>query len=829
MSMCGAGTSASQTIYTSRRNLNGTYTSTCSSIPVAQNATCPPNYAGRKVTDTFNTALAISRDTTFCTADNCMTVYGSDCTKCINCLAGFSFVSDGSCQLHPSLTGTFRLTTGVVASLSVPTFNVTLQTGQATASATLTLLSTARGRLSGAVGNATIASTTCTLNNAPISNLSGLFSFPVGVTVFRCTTTDTNSLQASLTTTVTVSDAEAPRLTCLSVVQTQSSINLANLVSASDNVGVTFFNCSSGTLTFAPNSINTVVCVASDAASNNATCTSTITIMDLVPPVVLCGANTTGDSTLLQFNTSTGLDTSPPLVRLAFNATDNVGVVSSGCSVSVGTNLPLGTTNIACSARDAAGLISNCSYTVTVSDVERPTITCPSFVSLGSVSGGGAVLTTAAINVSASDNALLSRLNCSLGSSVVLAQTSKTLFISNVASFPVGITPVTCTAADTSNNTRSCSFTVTVTDSSPPSITCPLPIVLDTQPGRNFSTTNFTSSLIATDNVAVASTTCSPAGTLNASFMYPAGNTVVICQAFDIGGLSSTCSFHVTVNDNQPPIVQCPQRTVTLNTTTTANISIALPLLNATDNVRVNSTRLTIVENNWPNTTRIIPSNSTSVILARQWSAMATFQATDTSGWTVFCTFGISVFSSAAPVDTTPPVILNCPTPFVLTTAPTSNYDSYNSSVYIYCTTSPPSPTKTFKHLSSRTSMPPTTSALPPRAISRGRPPLPRPPPGSRLAAILWRMLPSTTVATARIVFFALQFVTTSPPPGPTAPTTKSSPTPRATVCLPSPPTGRWVASLLLTTSKSPTNLARVPRPLPAFAHPPAPPRPRSA
>src|SRR5204863_9343349 len=49
--------------------------------------------------------------------------------------------------------------------------------------------------------------------------------------------------------------------------------------------------------------------------------------------------------------------------------------------------------------------------------------------------------------------------------------------------FPVGVTAVTSTARDSSGNSSSCSFTVTVLDTQPPQITCPANFTVDAAPG----------------------------------------------------------------------------------------------------------------------------------------------------------------------------------------------------------------------------------------------------------------------------------------------------------------------------------------------------------
>ncbi|MBI4469533.1 MAG: HYR domain-containing protein, partial [Acidobacteria bacterium] len=59
--------------------------------------------------------------------------------------------------------------------------------------------------------------------------------------------------------------------------------------------------------------------------------------------------------------------------------------------------------------------------------------------------------------------------------------------------FPKGTATVTCTATDTSGNSASCSFSVTVNDTLPPAISaCPSNIVTSTDPGQCSAVVNFT-------------------------------------------------------------------------------------------------------------------------------------------------------------------------------------------------------------------------------------------------------------------------------------------------------------------------------------------------
>jgi hypothetical protein len=107
--------------------------------------------------------------------------------------------------------------------------------------------------------------------------------------------------------------------------------------------------------------------------------------------------------------------------------------------------------------------------------------------------------------------------------------------------FPKGTTTVTCstTAGPT------CSFTVTVNDTQPPSITCPGNITATTTLACPVSTSQTVSfaSPTAADNCPGVTAACVPAS----GSSFPAGVTTVTCTATDASGNTATCSFAVTV------------------------------------------------------------------------------------------------------------------------------------------------------------------------------------------------------------------------------------------------------------------------------------------
>ncbi|MCX6271870.1 MAG: HYR domain-containing protein [Bacteroidetes bacterium] len=120
--------------------------------------------------------------------------------------------------------------------------------------------------------------------------------------------------------------------------------------------------------------------------------------------------------------------------------------------------------------------------------------------------------------------------------------------------FPVGATTNTFRVTDASNNTSTCSFKVTVTDNSPPLITCPGTVNVNADQGKCYATVNDIGAPQTADNCGVQGTTNDKPG----NDQYLVGNTSVVWTVTDIHGNTATCSQTVAVTDNQPPTITCP-------------------------------------------------------------------------------------------------------------------------------------------------------------------------------------------------------------------------------------------------------------------------------
>jgi len=117
------------------------------------------------------------------------------------------------------------------------------------------------------------------------------------------------------------------------------------------------------------------------------------------------------------------------------------------CTPPSGTAFPVGITTVNCTATNGAGSAS-CSFTVTVKDNEKPTITCPADITVLTPGPGQPTAVTFAAPTVAD--------NCPGASAVQSAG------LASGSTFPIGRTTVTYTATDASSNSSSCSFVVTV-------------------------------------------------------------------------------------------------------------------------------------------------------------------------------------------------------------------------------------------------------------------------------------------------------------------------------------------------------------------------------
>jgi hypothetical protein len=137
------------------------------------------------------------------------------------------------------------------------------------------------------------------------------------------------------------------------------------------------------------------------------------------------------------------------------SATDLVdGAVTPSCSSTSGSTFPLGITTVICTAIDSHSNGSSGSFTITVRDTTPPALHLPANITAEATSAAGATVTYAA---TATD--------------IVDGNVTPSCAPASGSTFALGTTTVTCTATDAHLNTSTGTFTVTVRDTTPPTIT----------------------------------------------------------------------------------------------------------------------------------------------------------------------------------------------------------------------------------------------------------------------------------------------------------------------------------------------------------------------
>jgi uncharacterized protein YjbI with pentapeptide repeats len=323
--------------------------------------------------------------------------------------------------------------------------------------------------------------------------------------------TDSSGNSTTVNRAVNVVDTTAPVITAPADVTAeatgaQTSVGIGT-ATATDAVGVTSIS-SDAPATF-PVGTTTVTWTASDAAGNESTATQTVTVQDTTAPAITAPANVLEEASAPQTAVTTGTAT----------ATDAVGVTS--ISSDAPATFPVGTTTVTWTASDAAGNVSTATQTVTIQDTTAPAITVPADVSAEATG----TATTVAIGTATATDAV-----------------GPVTITSNApASYPVGTTTVTWTAADANGNSSTADQIVTVVDSTAPIITPPADITVDT---AGVVAEIVIGTATATDAVGPVTITNDAPVTM----IYPLGVTTVTWTATDGHGNSSTATQAITVN-----------------------------------------------------------------------------------------------------------------------------------------------------------------------------------------------------------------------------------------------------------------------------------------
>lgn len=428
--------------------------------------------------------------------------------------------------------------------------------------------------------------------------------FPIGMTTVTWTATDTSGNSASDTQIVTVSDTTSPTITPPTdiVVEATSpdgvSVDIGP-TTATDIIGVDTISNNAPSLYYLGNT--TIIWIATDIHGNTASDNQTITVVDTTAPSIV---------------------PPPDVVSEAQNPISNVvaiGVASADDIVgiiSIDNDSPivfsLGDTLVTWTATDAAGNIATATQKVTITDTTPPTIIAPESIQVEATSATETIVT--------------------LGNATGTDLIGLDLITNDAPSaFAVGETIVIWTATDLGGLTSTDTQTITVADTTPPTIHVPAIITVEAT-SKDQNVVEY-GSINADDLVGVTSVSN------DAPEVFPFGLTTITWTASDEAGNIATATQQVSVIDTISPTIIIPEDIEMEAVNANAN-TVNLGIARASDNVDINS-----ITNDAP---MVFPLGQTTI----------TWIASDISGNTVNATQNITLIDTTAPTITEPEAII---------------------------------------------------------------------------------------------------------------------------------------------------------------------------
>ncbi len=425
-------------------------------------------------------------------------------------------------------------------------------------------------------------------------------AFPIGMTTVTWTASDTSGNIASDTQIVTISDTTPPIITVpldIEVEATSASKMLIEIgdATASDTIGI------DSIINNAPKTFNlgntTITWTAIDTHGNNASANQIISVVDTTAPTIEAPSDVIIEAQDAESNNvSIGTASAQDIVGVILIENNSLEVFS------------LGEHLITWTAIDAAGNFATDTQKISVIDTTPPTIIAPE-----------------SVQVEASSK---------LNNLVELGNATATDFIgiqsiTNDAPevFPLGETIVTWTATDLGGLTSSDTQTVSVIDTTSPTVSVPKLITIEAT-SETQNVVDF-GGVYADDLVGVASVTN------DAPEFFPFGLTTITWVVTDESGNIATSMQQISVEDTTVPTITAPDDVI-LEATNSQNNIVTLGQAEASDLVSVSS-----IINDAPDTFAV-------------GETIVTWSAIDSSGNSANATQTITLIDTTAPAIETP-------------------------------------------------------------------------------------------------------------------------------------------------------------------------------
>ena len=400
-------------------------------------------------------------------------------------------------------------------------------------------------------------------NNAPTA-------FPLGTTVVTFSATDStgNTGTATATVTVIVADTIPPVVTPPANITVEAEGPSGTPI-ASPAIAAFLAAATADDLVDGPVVVNndapdpfplgttTVTFSATDLAGNIGTAQATVTVEDTTEPVVTAPPDYTAEA-----EGPSGTPIASPAIAAFLAAAEADDLVDGPVVVNndAPEPFPLGTTTVTFSATDLAGNIGTAQATVTVEDTTEPVVTAPPDYTAEAEGPSGTPIASPAIAAF-------------LAAAEADDLVDGPVVVNNDAPdpFPLGTTTVTFRATDLAGNIGTAQATVTVEDTTSPTITAPANVsVAATGPTTLVSLGSPTVSDLVDPSPAI--TNDAPPGN-----RFLVGATVVTWTATDGFGNSASDTQSITIQDDTTPVVTAPE-----NITVAAEAPTGTPATNPT-------------------------------------------------------------------------------------------------------------------------------------------------------------------------------------------------------------------------------------------------------
>lgn len=307
----------------------------------------------------------------------------------------------------------------------------------------------------------------CTATNDLVFSQSPNVGITVtGTTTVTFTVKDASNNTANCAMTLTMIDTLKPVVTCNATYQITNNGNdcLYSMPDVTGNIVTIQDNCSSSNFTISQTptvgtssiGVQTVTVSVADEQGNIGTCLVKVFPIDTIPPTIVCPADKV-------VNNGTTCDFTLPDYTVEATVADNCILSNVNQYPEDGEIVKAGNHTITLTVRDLSGNNATCSFNLEVIETEAPSFTnCPTNISTCNP--------LISFNVAATDNCLF-----------VVNKIDNTGLDSGDI-FPVGVTNLQYEARDSSGNTQTCSFSVTVHEapSIPSFVTNPIEVCNET-------------------------------------------------------------------------------------------------------------------------------------------------------------------------------------------------------------------------------------------------------------------------------------------------------------------------------------------------------------